>query len=278
MEKKFRMMTWLGVMTISLLCVTLLATMASAASVAYTSYTEIGQAIADNTFVPDVKAKSGPAVPIQQAITGSFPSRAGFDAAYPGAPLEDFADTLIPDNGLGAFFSPLNSSSDNGSYTPGAIMDGISIGAIGGDGDMVVLTTGFLGVPSAMVGPNSFAANTEIIFSENNVFAVGMDIFLPLVSGTADIEISVYGPGNALQDTFSFASDPDGEFLGIVADLPIRRIVLSTPNGELIDNLSFALAPYSIPTLSEWGIIVLTLSLLGIGVFVLRRRQVATLA
>ena len=266
-----------GMMLVSILCLIFFAAPASAE---YASYSEVGQAIANNTFDPDLMPKPGPVIPDTHTIVNAFSSRANFDSAYPGAPLEDFEDTLLSDNVVLNFDGPLNSSTNNSAYAPGAIMDGISINAVinGGDGQLAVLTDGYMvGVPTTMVGANAFVDNTEITFSEDNVMAVAMDIFMPVAQG--DIEITVYGPGGTVQDTDTLTVDADGEFFGIATDEPISRIVLSTPGGELIDNLSFALAPINmnIPTLSEWGVIIMTLFLVGAGALFIRRRQTANL-
>jgi hypothetical protein len=152
------------------------------------------------------KAAAQPARPGAHAPTGSltfYTDRATFDAAHPGLPLEDYSNTNIPPNSVLNCPGPFDSNTNNGCFSPGDILPGISVVNTTG-GDLVVLTPPFFGVNCVAVGPNTFIEDGELQFNPP-VFAVGLD----LNSNVPDTyNIEVFGPGGSLGTTTTPAQIP----------------------------------------------------------------------
>ncbi|NIM49029.1 MAG: hypothetical protein GTO22_07190 [Gemmatimonadales bacterium] len=169
-----------------------------------------------------------------------FTDRTAFQAAVPGLPVEDWEGSNVPANSVQSCAGPFNSATNNACYSTGAILDGISAEAIGA-GEMVVLTTGFLGVSSTVVGPNFFADDTDIKFPNNNVSAVGMDLLDPFGPATLDVEI--FGPGDVSLGTTSVTTGTSsGVFWGVASDSVITSIRFDQTaggGGELFDDVAF---------------------------------------
>jgi hypothetical protein len=173
----------------------------------------------------------------QQGSLTFYTSRAVFDAAHPGIPLEDFGNTNVPPNSVMACDGPFNSQTNNGCFSPGDILPGISIVNTSG-GQLVVLTPPFFGVNCVAVGPNTFVENGELDFNPP-VEAVGLD----LNSNVPDTyNIEVFGPGGSLGTTTAPGNIP-GIFWGVDTSDPggISRITTNSPagSGELYCNVAF---------------------------------------
>ena len=103
-----------------------------------------------------------------------YTDRTSFDAAAPGLPVEDFTTSKLGPNSVDSCTGAFNSFTNNDCYATGDILAGISVLAIGND-EMAVVTIGFLGVPSDMIGPNFFVDETQINLANAN--AIGFDIY-----------------------------------------------------------------------------------------------------
>ena len=101
---------------------------------------------------------------------------------------------------------------------------------------LAVLTPGFLGLSSTVVGPNFFSDDLIIRFRESGVQYVGFDLIDPL--GGSQYDVLVYGQFGLIR---SFVANPG--FIGINERSSIFLIqVISRgpgPGGELIDNFTF---------------------------------------
>lgn len=158
-----------------------------------------------------------------------------FEAANPGLPTEDFeAANIAPGSAVG-FPSPLNSSTDNAYFSPGAVLDGFSLVPTSG-GDIAVFLggDGFQGNPTKHVSSNFFVADIDLLFSPS-VLAIAVD--LRGFAGTlGPWSVDVYG-SSGLLGSQSLAT---GGFFGVSSDEPIDRLFLNKPDtGGAIDNLSF---------------------------------------
>jgi N-acetylneuraminic acid mutarotase len=168
-----------------------------------------------------------------------YGDRATFDADHPGLPVEGFENTLVPDFSVLACDGPFDSSTNNACFAPGGILDGIRLMNVDPTLQMVVLGDGFLGNPSALVGPNTFTDNHDLTFYNGNVYAVGLDLWAPL--GAATFDVYIYGPGDVLLGQTSVLAATTGTFWGVASDEPITRIRTESAEGagELFDNIAF---------------------------------------
>ena len=193
--------------------------------------------------VQDSRASPDPA-PRPWAILDYYTDRPTFDTAAPGLPVEDFENHLIGPNAVQAAPGPWNTATNNVVYAPGGLMPGFSLDAT--PGDVVLLSTGFMGLPSSIAGPNTFADDTVITFPGNDVNTVGLELYAPMgVALTVDIEI--FGIGAvSLGTTTTTTGILVGEFWGVKSNEIITEIVLhdTTDGGELIDDLAFGLTVF----------------------------------
>lgn len=181
----------------------------------------------------------GPSILANGSLT-FFTDRSAFDAEAPDLPLEDFEGSNVSAGAIVACDGAFNSATDNACYSPGAIVEGISVAAVG-IGQMVVLAQGALGVPSTVVGPNFFNDDTDIMLSAGNVTAVGLDLLAP-IHGPGVITIQIFGAGDVLLGTTTATTGrASGAFWGVVSEDVITRLRLSAPDafGELIDDVAF---------------------------------------
>ena len=171
-----------------------------------------------------------------------------FEGLYPGLTTEDYSGTIVPPNSVIADMGPFNSTTNNSCFTPGAIVDGISLDNLEGNMD-VVLTPPYIGVTSVTVGPNTLADNGVFYFSVP-VNAFGIEIVMPMAPG--DIDIEVFGSAGSLGTTTASGALP-GLFWGVYSDEDIIRIEFIEPvtNGELFANAQFGAV--SALENSTWG-------------------------
>ena len=204
----------------------------------------------------------GFAAPASAALL-TFDTRAAFNAAAPGLPVEDFEEGNIGAGGVGGFDDPLDSSTNNAFFAPGEILTGLTLEASTEEGDdLFILGPGLFSNPSIVVGANFFDASLDLLFS--GASAIGLDIGSVFADST--VTVSVFGPGDLLLNTFNVAATGTGTFFGVINDSgTISRInLVSTTNDrefEWVDNVAFGAAPESPSPVPEPA----TLSLLGLG-------------
>jgi uncharacterized repeat protein (TIGR01451 family) len=165
-----------------------------------------------------------------------YTDRPTFDGDNPGLPVEDFEGNILPPNNVTACNRPLNSSTNDPCFSTGGVLDGIEldIGLNGGSGQYVVLTQGFLGVTSDVVGPNTFVEHAIWRFNPP-VDAVGMDFVWPLGAGTVNIEVRDAGGAVLGTDTQNAPT-----FWGVSSSVPIGEIFIDDGGtGDLYDNVAF---------------------------------------
>ncbi|MEM9557116.1 MAG: proprotein convertase P-domain-containing protein [Acidobacteriota bacterium] len=214
-------------------------------------------AMADESSVDELRLDAGdrgqrvwaPSAPTDD-IVGSltvFTDRAVFDAAFPGAVLEDFEAGAVASGATAACAAPLDAGGDGTCFGPGDLVDGFVVQDLPGpdavDG-LLLIGDGTFANPTKSLAVNTLADSLEIAFPEP-VEAVGFEaINLP---GPADsLSVDVFGPNDLLLGSVSTASSAAGVFWGVSSPTPIARLVLtSTINeAEAVDDLAFAVAPF----------------------------------
>lgn len=246
-----------------------------------------GSALAQNNYVDWAAAGKPDLGPVtvqapEAALGGltTFADLGSFDAATGGFTAETFDNGATAAGGLGACTEPVNSASNDVCFAPGDLIDGFSITSSSGGG-MVVLGDGFIGQPSAVVGAITFADSTRVAFSPV-VTAVAFDGFSG-APGPADVTVTVFDGGGGTIGTVTITTTADNvsEFFGFTSPVPIASINIEGigGTGELIDNLQFgdsAVGPDlpptpQVPTLSQFGLLLLAGLMLVVGVFAYRR-------
>ena len=181
-----------------------------------------------------------------------YSSRASFNAAIPGATLENFELGAIGFGGAASCPSPLDKNSNNGVFSPG-------------------FTDFFLGNgwgPYTTIGLSSVYTGTGIAMesTDPNIHSVGLDILQNFGSG--DTVVSIYSTSGLLNSEVFSVTDWQGTFYGFSSTDVITKVVVY--DGQIfsgydgVDNVAFAQA---VPEPA---------SLLGMGaglVLMLRRRR-----
>ncbi len=184
-----------------------------------------------------------PAATSSEVLT-FFSSREAFDDVAPDLVEEDFGGAIPGPDEAAVCLGPFDSQTDNDCFSPGAIMEGISIGVAGG-GEMAVLGPGFIkGVESTVVGPDHLGLDTEIQFT-GGVRSVGVSILAPM-GGPAEVSVEVYASdGSLLGTAVTQAAQFEGVFWGVVSQEPIGRLLFATEEtagetaGELFEFVVF---------------------------------------
>jgi len=196
-----------------------------------------------------------------------YSSRASFNAAIPGATLENFELGAIGFGGAASCPSPLDKNSNNGVFSPGQIKDGVRFVGQNDPG----FTDFYLGNgwgPYTTIGLSSVYTGTGIAmeFTDPNIHSVGLDILQNFGSG--DTVVSIYSTSGLLNSEVFSVTDWQGTFYGFSSTDVITKVVVY--DGQIfsgydgVDNVAFAQA---VPEPA---------SLLGMGaglVLMLRRRR-----
>ena len=175
---------------------------------------------------------------LSNAFLDTYQDRSSFNADWPELPFEDFEATLVPTNNVAACYGRISYQTNDACYSLASIRPGVVISPTANN--YVVLTEGYLGVTSTVVGPNTFMDNTDITFPDT-VQAVGLDLLDPL--SVISITIDIYGPGNVLLGTDVVSGVGfTPVFWGVASKgVPISRLLLTGAGTgeELIDNIAF---------------------------------------
>jgi|GEM_PF-1585973 len=201
--------------------------------------------------------------------------------------IEDFEDTNVePDSDL-ACAGPFSSTTNNDCYSEGSLVEGFSLTASGNESSgLIVIAPPLFTLLDVAVGPDELTENTRITFNPTETGA-GLFIVTPQSSGVLTVE--VYGPDDALlgSSDLNMEENNTGTFLGATAAEGISKIVLNNKGqsiGELLYELQFGDCGLSlgspetiVPTLSEWGLIVMA-GILGLASFLYLRNRKSTTA
>lgn len=192
-------------------------------------------------------------VPASRGVVTTYPSRAAFQAAFPGLPMETFENGSATSGGFSVCNAPLSATGDAAcGFAPGEIQAGISFQdnpAGPGTTNLILLGAGTsLNATQALVS-NTFADAFDIVFSPP-VTATGMDLHSTPAPGQGPpdiVAVQIFDANDVLIDTIpTAAASGPGDFLGISSSTPIGRIsLLSTNNrAEGVDNIEFAGQPF----------------------------------
>ncbi len=172
----------------------------------------------------------------------SYSDKAVFEAAYSGAfTTEDFAGGP----GVGAISpcGPVVSSSGDGCFPAGELVDGFNITASVPADDVIYIGATAIGNVSTLMGANTFADYTVLTFVPDGVYALGMDLF---VDSVPNADIRVFDTSGTLMDTFTVSNPSNVEsFFGLISDDAIGKIEIQAESdaGELFGNLEFGIDP-----------------------------------
>ena len=231
-----------------------------------------------------------------------YATRAAFDAAHPGLPVEDFEDVTI-DGFWCASFSPVDWNTDDACYDPGTLPVGLGLAAYGPTQNewdaLIAHAAGSFGQPSIVVGANLEVDTTAVWFGGTKpTIAAGMDVFAFFANpGNPGITVEVYDDGGALLGTTTVEADTLGTFFGVRAHgAALGTIRLDMDEDYvMVDNVAFAMilggsaetlpeaaSSFSVSPnpLVETGTVALTLvrpSSVVLAVFDVLGRRVATL-
>jgi len=210
----------------------------------------------------------------------TFADQASFDAATGGFPVETFDNGATAAGAVNTCTEPVNSASNDICFAPGDLLDDFSLTSSSGGG-IVVLGDGFIGQSTAVVGANTFGDLTNVSFAPE-VTAVAFDGYSGS-PGAADVTVTALDGGGATigSVTITTTADNVSEFFGFTSAVPIASITVEGigGTGELIDNLQFgdpAVGPDlppapQVPTLNQFGLLLLAGLMLVVGVFAYRR-------
>lgn len=174
-----------------------------------------------------------------------FASRAAFDAAHPGLPIEGFEAGSVPPGGIVPCPSPLDDTNNDACFSPGDILPGITItesAAPQFDG-LALLAAGSFGNPSKIVVANYFIENFQLEFAPA-VLAAGMD--LGCYFGSDTVNVTINGPAGLL-GTAQASCTNGTAFFGVDTSDPggISEIIVDSPadQAEGADNIAFGGVP-----------------------------------
>ena len=220
-----------------------------------TSYSEVNIAEVSINFPVQKSKPVNPINPSDAPMGLTFYTDRGvFDMDNPGLPVETWEPNLLNPNELCVGFAPLDEFSNNTCFATGNVMSGFELNMVPANDDYVLLTTGYLGAPYTIVGPNTFTDNMTLFF-DPPVAAVGFDFLQPL---TPDgFTISVYDENGVFLGSGTSPATFE-EFWGVYSDTPIGEILFESDGGsgaELIGNLAFGDSVPATP-LSDYAIYI----------------------
>lgn len=228
----------------------------------------------------DIPTGTAPAPPVDAGPPAApvgdlsfYTDRGAFLTDYPAATSEDYSGTSVPPNGVSSCVPPMNSASNDACFTPGAIVDGVSIDVVvsGGGGEGVVLTPPFFGTTSVSVGPNSFTDDMTIDFP-TPVRSMGLDLVCP--NGAVSLNVEVFGTTGSLGTTTAACGGPPGNFWGVssAADtiVSVTFVGPGDSDAELASNVLFMIP---VPTMGAPAMALLVVVLMAISAFFVRRRR-----
>ena len=169
-----------------------------------------------------------------------YTDRPTFDTDTGPLPFfEDFEEAYdnVSANGGGSFDAPLDENTNNEWFKPGDIEPGIQFWdnpahfpGLGVNGPPII--------PSVTIYTNPFSDSMDIVFYNNDTWAVGMD--LQSYFSPTTFTITIYGVGGVILDVVQAPANSAGIFWGVISDELITRINLySATTTDGADNIAF---------------------------------------
>jgi hypothetical protein len=199
-----------------------------------------------------------------------YDNEGGFLAQMTGAGyvlegLETFEENNLPENSVLGMTGPVCGGipwvDGNGQGFPtGLDQLNLCISSVGGDGSIALLTNGFFGAVTDVLGANTFVDSTNMEFQNGITAGVGF-IVTDLLSFYGS-DITVYDTSNNVIGTTVSATGR--AFVGVYSDVAIGYINVAAQNGggEMLDDIQM----YNIPGPAA-------LSLLALAGLARRRRR-----
>jgi len=191
------------------------------------------------------------------------------NAGYVFEGLETFEENNVPDFSVLALPGPLQGGvpwvdGTGQGFPTGLDQPNLSITATGSDPDnwVVLLTDGFAGNVTDVVGANTFVQSTNTWFLNGMTGGVGLRLMDLINGGLTDVQ--VFDVNDQLIGSTAANSPFAGAFFGVYSDVPIGRINFAGQNngGELLDDVQM----YNLPGPAS-------LSLLALAGLARRRRR-----
>lgn len=150
--------------------------------------------------------------------------------------LEDFEENDLPPSSVSVQDEPLDSN-PNVNFPDGLTgLSNLSMTTNRGRG-LALLTNGFLGAVTDIVGANFFSDYTTLTFTDGGKDGVGLDL-VDLING-AQADIRIFDTSGGLLGSIVWPSPFTPVFFGVASDAHIGRIELEGQDagGELVDNI-----------------------------------------
>lgn len=217
--------------------------------------------------------------PQAEAGIALFTDEAEFLSMNPGLLTQDFEDGNVAPGGDVLCSPVIDENTNDDCFSPGDILPGIQFSNGPPVNGLILLGSNFDNNPFNALLTFDQPDDFEIRFTGNPVTAAGVDVgCLSMGPCNNTLSVSVFGTGDSfLGETTVNATDRFDSFIGIRSSEPITRILISGPIQifEGIDRVSFGTPRTSIPALSVWGLIAISLALGIAGLIYVRRRPKA---
>jgi hypothetical protein len=212
----------------------------------------------------------------------TYSNEAAFNAATSGLTTQNFGMANVAPNTILGFSSPLNSATNNGIFSPGDIVAGLTIGTNQGLQPALAITgVGTTGNTDKTVYANFFSAFLRLDFNPT-VGAVGVRLMSFFT--TTDFTATVFDSSNTVLGSFTIDDvqrSGSGTFFGIQADAgeQIARIEFSSASGDAEGIAYVAFGPSNRvvnPIPAPAGAVLLAIGAVGLaGGRAIRRKQPA---
>lgn len=206
-----------------------------------------------------------------------FSNEALFNSSNPGLFFQDFSDGNVGPGDDVLCSLPVDENSNDGCFDAGDILPGIAFSTSPLDG-LILVGPSFPPDFNVLVAADQ-PDTIEIFFSDGTVLAAGLNVgCFAMGPCNSSVTVRVFGPGDDLiaSTTVNGITDSFDTFIGMRSTVPITKINLSAP-AQVFDGIasvSFGTPePRVIPTLTEWGMIAMSLALAAAGFLAITRRR-----